>query len=344
MADKTIVDYEQLRSISKKFSNEGEALAQLTAQVRQSVHNLKSEWIGAGSDAFFEEMETEILPALKRLHEAMTFSAETVNIINKLYRSAEEEGSNVIKNYDGSSQGVGSFDYGASEFSNLGGIGGIGGTVGDADFGASEFENLAGGGAPGETGGGIGEADYGASDFDNLSGTSSGGGSGLNESDFGASEFENLSESGGGGEGSQATPQESQQQQEVKMDAGESSAGGSGGGGTGGGSSSGLQGDLSEMGNGLTDSESRGSSAGGGDSGGVGGGTPMPDHVYQSGGSTGDSGGSPGTSAAPPPSSAPTETSQEGEGISAAGTAGVVGGVGAAAGAAKKVVKDKDQK
>lgn len=319
MADKTIVNYEQLREFAKKFANEGEVLAQLTSQIRQSVNNLKGEWIGAGSDAFFEEMESELLPALKRLHEAMTFSGSTVNIISKIYRSAEEEGSNFVKNYDGSGRGLGSFDFGASEFGNLGGLGGIaGGNLADADFGASDFDNLSGRSASGGTGG-------------------------LNDADFGASDFENLSDSQGESGGPQTSPQDSQQPQEVKMEASESSAGGAGGGGTGGGGSSGLQGDLNEMGTGLTGEDSGGSTGGGGGSGaGVGGSTPMADHVYQSGGSAGG-GGTQGPSGAPPPSSSPPETPQEGDGINAAGTAGVVGGVGAAAAAAKKVVKDKDR-
>ncbi len=323
MADKTIVDYEQLREFAKKFANEGEILAQLTSQIRQSVHNLKGEWIGAGSDAFFDEMETELLPALKRLHEAMTFSGATVNNISKIYRTAEEEGSNFVKNYDGSARGLGSFDFGASEFGNPGGIGGVAGGVGlgEADFGASDFDNLSGVGTPGGTEPGIGDADYGASDFDNLS------------------------DSQGEAGGSQPSPQDNQEPQEVKMDASESSAGGAGGGGTGGGGSSGLQGDLSDMGTGLTGEDSGSSTGGGGGSNaGDAGGTPMADHVYQSGGSAGGGGGTQGPSGAPPPSSSPPETPQEGEGINAAGTAGVVGGVGAAAGAAKKVVKDKDRK
>lgn len=348
MADKTIVDYEQLREFAKKFANEGEVLAQLTSQIRQSVNDLKGEWIGAGSDAFFDEMETELLPALKRLHEAMTFSGATVNNISKIYRSAEEEGSNFIKNYDGSARGLGSFDFGASDFGNLGGMGGIAGGVGlaDADFGSSDFDNLSGGGPSGGTEPGIGEADYGASDFDNLSGGSSAGGpGGLDDADYGASDFENLSETQGESGGQQSSPQENQEPQEVKMDASESSAGGAGGGGTGGGGSSGLQGDLNDMGTGLTGEDSGGSTGGGGgSSAAVGGGTPMADHVYQSGGSAGGGGGTQGPSGAPPPSSSPPETPQEGDGINAARTAGVVGGVGAVAGAAKKVVKDKDQK
>jgi hypothetical protein len=42
-------------------------VAQMVQQVQNAMHRLQSDWIGRGSEAFFHEMEGELLPALNRL-------------------------------------------------------------------------------------------------------------------------------------------------------------------------------------------------------------------------------------------------------------------------------------
>lgn len=57
MGDKTILDYQNLAEIQKKFRVEAEELVNVTARLRQKVHNLQKDWIGQGAEAFFDEME-----------------------------------------------------------------------------------------------------------------------------------------------------------------------------------------------------------------------------------------------------------------------------------------------
>ena len=56
-----------LRTIIKKFRDEGEDIVQLHAAMRDRVRDLHKDWEGEGSKKFFGEMENELLPALSRL-------------------------------------------------------------------------------------------------------------------------------------------------------------------------------------------------------------------------------------------------------------------------------------
>ena len=115
MADKTILDFQNLDSLEKKFQNEGEELADVTSRLRQAVHNLHKDWIGQGADSFFDEMEMLVLPAMKRLFEAMFFSSGVVKDIKKIYRDAEDQSSHIFKQ-DFNNVNLGSTDFGAGLF------------------------------------------------------------------------------------------------------------------------------------------------------------------------------------------------------------------------------------
>lgn len=261
MAETTIVNYEQILVLIKKFQTEGESIAQLVAKLRQAVHHLKGEWIGDAADTFFDEMEMIVLPSLHRLSEALLFTATTTQDITKIYHSAEDEGSRIFKG------DLSSTDFGAGAFAGIGGsgaAGGIGGPgLGETDFGAGEFGSVGagGGGSPGG-GSSLGETDFGAGEFGGIdgapgsapAGAGEGAAVGVGEAAGAGSPFDQTAGGGGGGGG----PSE-----------------GAGGGGSGLDSmGSGIQGDGSSSGSGTGGG---GSSAGGG---GVGG--PAGDHVYQS--------------------------------------------------------------
>ena len=156
MAEKTIVNYEQLQGFVKKINTEGEAIAQVLGKLREKVHHMHNEWIGAGSDAFFDEMEMEILPAVQRLSEALLFTGKTLVDITKIYGHAEDDSKNLFKG-DFQNANQGAADFGAGRFGEiggaLGGIGSGGGTGGPdlntTDFGAGQFSETGAGGAGG---------------------------------------------------------------------------------------------------------------------------------------------------------------------------------------------------
>ena len=68
MTDVIRVDYEALQQVADKFGYEAEAIQALLTAVRGSMNPLEGGgWIGKGSDAFFGEMNSDILPAVQRL-------------------------------------------------------------------------------------------------------------------------------------------------------------------------------------------------------------------------------------------------------------------------------------
>lgn len=309
MAEKTIVNYDELQRFSKQFENEAESWAEMNSRTRQMLHELESEWIGAGSKKFFEEFENELMPALKRLHYALMFSSESIQDILKIFDEAENETANLFK--DGSlesGEGLEGEDFGSGAFGSI--LGGLRpdsrtpGDLRDIDFGLDDV----GVGGSGDTGGG--SSSSGGSAADAGGGTTPAGQS---------------ASQGGGSGGSEETPTTEPMSQ-----------GGGGGGSSGG--SQGLQGDL-EMGTGSSSQKGTGSGGftGGGDTPGA-----MPDYQYQSSSTGGGGGASPSASqsASSPPSSG--EGSEGADIGGMAGAAGAIGGAGAAAGAAKKAFKKDD--
>ena len=47
---KTIVDYQQMQDITKRFEAEGDELTRPLMQTRQKVHDIEAEWVGKGPD------------------------------------------------------------------------------------------------------------------------------------------------------------------------------------------------------------------------------------------------------------------------------------------------------
>ena len=119
MADRTIINYEEMQEIARMFLNESQAVSELTSRVHGMVSQLhQGGWIGMGSDQFFDEMEDRVLPGMRRLVEALEITNQaTLNII-KEFRQGEQEASQNIKTsdleYDGSGRGGGSGDSGGA--------------------------------------------------------------------------------------------------------------------------------------------------------------------------------------------------------------------------------------
>jgi uncharacterized protein YukE len=83
--------YDELRILVKHFKNEGEDLFALYIQTREKLNCLKSEWVGEGANKFFEEMEQEVLPALKRASEACFSSQNVLMRVITIISDADQE-------------------------------------------------------------------------------------------------------------------------------------------------------------------------------------------------------------------------------------------------------------
>jgi WXG100 family type VII secretion target len=94
MSDEIRADYEQLQQLASRFSQQSQSVQQMLQRVRSSMDKLESGgWIGRGSDAFFSEMQQEVLPASERLRQALDEASRTTQNIVNTVRQAEEEAS-----------------------------------------------------------------------------------------------------------------------------------------------------------------------------------------------------------------------------------------------------------
>jgi WXG100 family type VII secretion target len=191
MADLIRVDYQELQKVADRFGQQSEAVDAMLQAVHGAMDPLEGGgWVGRGSDAFFNEMNGEILPAVQRLTDALAQAQAVTKQINDLMQQADEEASTGFK----SAAGAG----GGGRLGGAGAAGGIGSAIGSmagAALGrAFSLDGLGGGGAAGGAwgGGGFNPAAGLGSTFDNILGGSSFGGLG---GGFGGGAF-------GGGPGS----------------------------------------------------------------------------------------------------------------------------------------------
>ncbi|MBX3010465.1 MAG: WXG100 family type VII secretion target [Caldilineaceae bacterium] len=98
MSDEIRADYDQLEQIATRFSRQAQEVQQMLQQVRNSMGKLENGgWIGRGSQAFFAEMNSKVLPASNRLQQALTEASRSVKEISQTIRQAEEEASAVFR-------------------------------------------------------------------------------------------------------------------------------------------------------------------------------------------------------------------------------------------------------
>jgi WXG100 family type VII secretion target len=294
MSTTTRINYDELTLISKKFHNEGEDAAQIHSTTHQKISALRSEWVGEAADKFFEEMEGELLPGVKRLSLALVAAQDAVNNIMKTIYEADGETASYFK--DGLGAGE---DFGASKF---------GDALGDLP---GQGENTTGGtgGLPGDSGS---SQTPGSTDPTSTNPDGTGAPTGAYDTKalepFKTEQSETTTET---------TPPEPA-----------AASTGAGGGGGGGSSSQGLQGDLKNLGAGLGGVPANNAFVGGAS----GGAESLPDHSFGSAGAS-NAGSSTPQSPAGGASNAGQTASSDGGGAAAAGAAGVAGSaaIGAAA-------------
>jgi WXG100 family type VII secretion target len=96
--DEIRADYDQLEQIANRFVNQSQAVQQMLQRVRGAMDPLQGGgWIGRGSDAFFSEMESEVLPASLRLQQALEEANQVTRQIVQNVKQAEEEASSPFR-------------------------------------------------------------------------------------------------------------------------------------------------------------------------------------------------------------------------------------------------------
>ncbi len=97
--------YDELTGIANKFTTSSERHQQSLQQIERMAQRLTGQsWQGRGSDAFAREMQSLLLPGLRRLVAALAEGGATVRKIQALMRQAEEEAAVL---FNGQAQGPG---------------------------------------------------------------------------------------------------------------------------------------------------------------------------------------------------------------------------------------------
>jgi len=86
-------DYQHLEQLASKFMQQHGAVQQTLQHVKASMDKLHEGWVGKGSRKFFSEMQGEVLPASKRLEDALQEASQVTKKIIEIMRQAENEGS-----------------------------------------------------------------------------------------------------------------------------------------------------------------------------------------------------------------------------------------------------------
>ncbi|MEQ8672803.1 MAG: WXG100 family type VII secretion target [Aggregatilineales bacterium] len=97
MAEHIRVEYEQLTEIAKRFALQADQTDQLIARLSHQMDELSTgAWIGQGADAFYDEMETLVFPALGKLFVALDESGVTFGTVAQIFADAEDDASRLF--------------------------------------------------------------------------------------------------------------------------------------------------------------------------------------------------------------------------------------------------------
>src|SRR5574341_536432 len=97
-ASRVRADYDELQEIAQAFARQSEAVRQSYGVVLQAKDTLQGgDWVGKGADKFYQEMNSSILPSLKRLAQALERASETTKKISQIMKQAEQDASHVFK-------------------------------------------------------------------------------------------------------------------------------------------------------------------------------------------------------------------------------------------------------
>lgn len=97
MADLLEADYDILEQVARRFSQQSDEIQQTFQNIRNHMNQLQNSWEGRGSQAFFAEMQEEVVPAINRLHQALDDAGTITKKVAETLNQAEEEAGNSFR-------------------------------------------------------------------------------------------------------------------------------------------------------------------------------------------------------------------------------------------------------
>ena len=151
-------DYDQMPEISKRFEREAVNVKRSIDSLNRTIEVLKGgDWFGEGANAFYREMESQVMPSMQELQKTLEMGSGVMKAIERLLHEAEQTIGGLF------SAMLGSLDVSITiEIGGLGAAVGAavagsgGGGSGGGGAGGSEGEQPASGGGGGGSGGGAG--------------------------------------------------------------------------------------------------------------------------------------------------------------------------------------------
>src|SRR3989304_253920 len=84
--------YDQLVDFSRTFERESNSAKRSLDSLKRQIEVLEGgDWIGKGADAFYREMNSEVLPAVQRLVKALELASRVTGQIARIFQEVEEE-------------------------------------------------------------------------------------------------------------------------------------------------------------------------------------------------------------------------------------------------------------
>jgi uncharacterized protein YukE len=85
------VQYDEISSIVKKLNHSGIEMAELTSTTIRRLNALRLSWIGDAATEFFNEMDSELIPAVNRVISAVVLAQDVAIKVVRTFKVADEE-------------------------------------------------------------------------------------------------------------------------------------------------------------------------------------------------------------------------------------------------------------
>jgi WXG100 family type VII secretion target len=96
-APKVRGDYDQLKQIQQQFSQQAEKVEATAKDLMSKMDTLQGgDWIGEGANQFYQEMESQVIPHMNKLRDAMSQAADTSGKISQAIQDLEERSSKLF--------------------------------------------------------------------------------------------------------------------------------------------------------------------------------------------------------------------------------------------------------
>ena len=97
-SSKVRADYDQLKQISSMFNSQAEGCQAKIQRLKSDIETLRGgDWQGDGAKAFLREQDSEVMPSLNRLRQALAEAGKITAQLAQIMKQAEDESSSVFK-------------------------------------------------------------------------------------------------------------------------------------------------------------------------------------------------------------------------------------------------------